>query len=131
LRIPAQAPYKPPVLAHNRYELHQPLDLIVVDRQRSVMDKHIQCFAMVAYVFETPPSLLAVSTLLATGLRGMLTATEIAPLAEKIRLAQAMSDQATLTRARSELNRWTYWISRRRATCEAKKRELASLIARP
>ena len=60
-----------------------------------------------------------------------VTATEIAPLAEKIRLAQAMSDRATLTRARSELNRWTYWISRRRATCEAKKRELASLLTGP
>jgi len=33
-----------------RNPLHQPLDLIVVDRKRSIIDKHMQGFPMVAYV---------------------------------------------------------------------------------
>jgi len=55
---------------------------------------------------------------------------EVTPIAERMRLAQASSDRSALYRARTEYNRWMFWLNRRRATCEAKKKELSSLLAR-
>jgi hypothetical protein len=55
---------------------------------------------------------------------------EVTPIAERMRLAQASSDRSALYRARAEYNRWSFWLNRRRATCEAKKKELSSLLSR-